>query len=205
MKKPPASLRPEVAEMISHCAEWVAQHGPSFEKTLKAKNASNPAFSFLQQPASLEAKYYRRCLEHERGQRIVNMSKQALPPQIPAVSHRKQHHGAAVGTRFAGVGKSVCARGGTGRRTGGNGAGDKRAGLSRTNSTTRQRVHRSIRPRFEQKSANAALTDTFHVIKHEVGYGNDTGSGARGWHLGAAVNGIDSIYRRFRCGWSGSK
>jgi hypothetical protein len=77
--KPPASLRPEVAEMISHCAEWVAQHGPSFEKTLKAKNASNPAFSFLQQPASLEAKYYRRCLEHERGQRIVNMSKQSAP------------------------------------------------------------------------------------------------------------------------------
>lgn len=77
--KPPATLRPEVAEMIAHCAEWVAQHGPSFEKTLKLKNASNPAFSFLHQPASLEAKYYRRCLEHERGQRIVNMSKQSAP------------------------------------------------------------------------------------------------------------------------------
>eukprot|EP01043_Picozoa_sp_COSAG02_P051977 COSAG02_NODE_5539_length_4245_cov_4.083213_2_plen_1138_part_00 len=77
--KPPASLRPEVAEMIAHCAEWVAQHGPSFEKTLRLKNASNPAFLFLQQPASLEAKYYRRCLEHERGQRIVNMSKQSAP------------------------------------------------------------------------------------------------------------------------------
>ena len=147
-----------------------------------------------------------RLLPKRNGIRfIVNMSKQALPPQIPAVSHRKQHRGAAVGTRFAGAGKSVGARGDTGRRTGGNGAGGKRVGLSRTSSTTRQRVHRSIRPRFEQKSANAALTDTFHVIKHEVGYGNAAGSGARGWHLGAAVNGIDSIYRRFRCGWSGSK
>ena len=76
---PPPSLRPEVAEMISHCAEWVAQHGPSFEKTLRAKNASNPAFSFLQQPSSLEAKYYRQCLDHERALSIVKMSKQSAP------------------------------------------------------------------------------------------------------------------------------
>ena len=95
--KPPASLRPEVAEMIAHCAEWVAQHGPAFEKTLKAKNASNPAFSFLQQPASLEAKYYRKCLDHERGQRIVNMSKQSAPKKGGPTRIRKDKQAAQAG------------------------------------------------------------------------------------------------------------
>ena len=73
----PADLRPEVAEMILHCAQWVAQHGPAFEKTLKEKNDSNPAFKFLHEPESEEGRYYQSCLAHERGLAIVKMSKQS--------------------------------------------------------------------------------------------------------------------------------
>lgn len=63
---PPVTIRLEVAEMIAHCAEWVAQHGSAFEDTLRTKNAANPAFGFLTKPKSQEAAYYRQCLEHER-------------------------------------------------------------------------------------------------------------------------------------------
>lgn len=70
----PSGIRSEVAEMIAHCAEWVAQHGPAFERTLRTKNADNPAFNFLQYPQSIEAAYYRKCLDHQRGLALVKMS-----------------------------------------------------------------------------------------------------------------------------------
>jgi hypothetical protein len=73
----PAEFRPEVAEMILHCAQWVAQHGPAFEKTLKEKNAANPAFKFLHSPESDEGQYYQSCLAHERGLALVKISKQS--------------------------------------------------------------------------------------------------------------------------------
>eukprot|EP01050_Picozoa_sp_SAG11_P011008 SAG11_NODE_1138_length_5724_cov_188.276978_5_plen_145_part_00 len=62
----PPSLGPEEVEMITHCAQWVAQHGVQFEAVLRTKNAHQPGWGFLAEGVDSEASsYYRELVTYE--------------------------------------------------------------------------------------------------------------------------------------------
>eukprot|EP01047_Picozoa_sp_COSAG01_P070746 COSAG01_NODE_10803_length_2076_cov_39.969145_2_plen_81_part_00 len=63
---PPGQMLPEVAEMISQCAEYVVAFGPSFEQLLRSKNRHELGWEFLFEKQTAEAKYYEAALTTAR-------------------------------------------------------------------------------------------------------------------------------------------
>ena len=51
--------------MITHCAQWVAKHGTSFESVLRTKNAAQPGWGFLVPDGSDANQYYRVRVAYE--------------------------------------------------------------------------------------------------------------------------------------------
>eukprot|EP01050_Picozoa_sp_SAG11_P014946 SAG11_NODE_1891_length_4106_cov_7.347891_1_plen_1128_part_10 len=62
----PAHLPVAVKKAVIHCAWWVAHHGAEFERMIRTKNQSNPAWAFLIDDRLEEAEFYAQRLAFER-------------------------------------------------------------------------------------------------------------------------------------------
>ena len=82
----PASLPAASAELIEHCAEWVARHGQQFETILKNRNFGQPGWEFLFTTDTVSAGFYRQRLEYEMQQQISESAKRCA-------SNTSSHHG----------------------------------------------------------------------------------------------------------------
>ena len=64
---PPPEMSEQSIKLIQHSAEWIAKHGPDFEKVVQSQNQGKPGWEFLEQGSSSAAKeFYLESLRYHR-------------------------------------------------------------------------------------------------------------------------------------------
>jgi hypothetical protein len=71
----PLGLTETLSKLILHTAWWVASHGEKFEALIAKKNEGNANWTFLTQPQTKEAAFYRKRLNFERALRLEKESR----------------------------------------------------------------------------------------------------------------------------------